>query len=312
MKKYLSILGLNLLMGLSYAQVQPPVNPLANVAVVDASSSPTLSRIKKSGFVVMSVRDTSSPFSYNNGSDQFIGYSVELCENVIKGIMADLGMPNLKVVYLPVSGGERIPFVANGTSDMECSSTTITKARQEQADFSYATFYSQTMFAGNKNKKLSKLEDLKKTTVAVGEGTIQLKYLNELNEKQRFDIKVVTYKNATEAYLAAMDGKADFAISDDLLLLGIKNSIKDEQNSMVMFDLALLPNTYAMILPKGDQMYINTFNKHLKVLFDTKKAEEIYNKWFLSPVPPQNKPINWPIGKTKDLFENPSSEALLP
>lgn len=309
--------GLALALSIANAQTAPSASAATVAAAtpyapIDIANSPTLTRIKNSGYLVMSVRDTSSPFAYNNGSDQFIGYSVELCEHVVKGLMQELGLPNLKIIYLPVSGAERVPFVVEGKTDMECSTTTITKARAEQANFSFATFYSQTMFVGDKSKKLDKLEALKGTTVAVSDGTIQLKFIQDLNASQNYGIKILTYKNIQEAYLATLDGKADFTTSDDLLLVGLRNSTKDETGKMKMFDVAVMPNTYGMTLPKGDPIYLDAFNRQLKALFDSKKAEEIYAKWFTSPIPPQDKAINWPIGKTKDLFDNPTSEALLP
>lgn len=294
----------------AHAAAAAPVAAAANLADLLASS-PTYKNIKEKGVIVMSTRETSGPFSYNNGSDQFIGYTAEICENVVRSMRVELGLDALRVIYLPVTGPERIEFLEKGYIDIDCTSTTITKSRAEKVNFSYATFYSQTMFTGDKTKKLETIEDLRGVTVAVSDGTIQSKFLGELNEKG-YKIKVLSYKNPQEAYLATIDGKADFVTSDDLLLLVMKDSIADSANRLKLFGLTVLPNTYGIGLPKSDPAFTQIFNRHLKALFDSKKTEQLYAKWFLAPIPPKGKAMDWPIGKTKDLFETPTSEALLP
>ena len=285
---------------------------LSEGVLAKLAASPTYKHIKESGSVVMAVRETASPFSFNNGKDQFIGYAVELCEGVVKAMKNELGLPSLKVIYLPVTGGERIEMLEKGYADMECGSTTITGKRLNSANFSYAFFYSQSMFIGDKSKRLDRFDDLKGMRVAVAEGTIQESYIKDLNDKQNYGIKVLSYKNAQEAYLAALSHNADFVSSDDLLLLGMKQSIQDDKDSLKFFDLTFSPNTYGVILPKKDPAFTDIFNGHLKAIFDSKKAETIYSKWFLNQIPPKSSVLNWPIGKTKELFENPTSAAMLP
>ena len=289
-------------------EIKEPSSELA----LKLTESSTYARIRKSGTMVMAVRETASPFSYNNGNDQFIGYTIELCENVIKSMREELEIPALKVIYLPVTGPERLEVIEKGYVDMECSSTTNTIKRQETANFSYSVFYSQSMFIGDKGKKLETEDDLKGAKVAVAAGTIQESYLKNLNDKKNYGLVITTYKNPQEAYLAVLSKNADFVTSDDLLLLGLKTSIKDDESRLKFFDFTYMPNTYGIMLPKGDKKFTTIFNRHLKALFDSNKAEQIYSKWFTNPIPPNSAVLNWPIGKTKDLFTNPTSEALLP
>jgi glutamate/aspartate transport system substrate-binding protein len=99
-----------------------------------ASASGTLARIKETRSINIGVRESSRPFSYLNEQKQPTGYSVELCQAAVEDIKKTLKLPELKVNYKVVQAAERIPKLIAGEIDMECGSTTNTKARQEKSE----------------------------------------------------------------------------------------------------------------------------------------------------------------------------------
>jgi len=84
----------------------------------------TLKKIKDSGAVVIGYRESSLPFSYLNAAGRPIGYSIDLCLEIVEEAKDTLGLDDVAVKYVPVNPDNRIGMVASGKVDLECGSTT--------------------------------------------------------------------------------------------------------------------------------------------------------------------------------------------
>lgn len=276
-----------------------------------SAEGPTLSRIKATKSIVLAVRETSAPFSYNNGHDQFIGYSVEMCELIAKGIQADLGIPEMEIAYVPVTGSERVDVIKKDYADLECSTTSITRKRLESVEFSVATFYSTSVFVGRKGASVRGAQDLGGKRVAVGDKTIQETFLKGLIERGS-KITVEGYKNPNDAFLALLSGRVDFFATDDLQALSMMSGSDDAKAKMSIMDMRFLPNTYGIMLKKADPAFKDAVNRQLKTQFANGAARNIYKKWFETPIHPTGKSLDWGIPKQLDeLFTTPSDAALI-
>src|SRR5262245_23556681 len=103
----------------------------------------TLRKVKETGTFTIGYRESSLPLSYLDEGLQPVGFSIELCKQVVDAVKAKLGAPGLTIKYNPVTSANRIPLVANGTVDIECGSTANMTARQKQVGFSYTVFLPQ-------------------------------------------------------------------------------------------------------------------------------------------------------------------------
>jgi len=276
-------------------------------------TSPTLLRIKETKTVVMGVRETVAPFSYNNGSDQYIGYSIELCEDIIRSLRLDLNLDAIKVIYMPVTGKDRVEIIEANHADMECGSTTNTVARQQKVAFSNAQFFSQSYFVGRKGQQMRGLEDLRGKRVALPEKTIQLKAIEEANTSKNLGIKIQTYRDPNDAFMATLGGDADFTSTDDLFLIDMMLNVQGAKDKLQFYDtFAYLPNTYGIMLPKTDQAFVDVFNGYLNAMYQGGKAAKLYEKWFMNPIPPKQNNLRWAQPKElQKLFKEPSSAPLL-
>jgi len=63
----------------------------------------TLKKVKETGTFTVGHRDSSVPLSYLDDKLKPVGFSIELCRHVVEAVKAKLGMPDLKVVYTPVT-----------------------------------------------------------------------------------------------------------------------------------------------------------------------------------------------------------------
>ena len=81
------------------------------------AASPTLRKIHDTGLITVGYRLSSPPFSYLNLDRQPVGYSVDLCRQVVQAVRQRLAMPDLEGRMMGVSSATRLPLVANGTAD---------------------------------------------------------------------------------------------------------------------------------------------------------------------------------------------------
>src|SRR5215510_3814208 len=96
----------------------------------------TLKKIKDTGVVSIGYREDAFPFSYLNANKVPIGYSIDLCQEIVETISAELDGTEIKVTFRPVTAGTRMQAVASGEIDLECGSTTNNTARQKEVGFS--------------------------------------------------------------------------------------------------------------------------------------------------------------------------------
>src|SRR5471032_3464706 len=85
---------------------------------------PTLQKIKDTGVISLGVRYDSPQFNYNLGGNQHAGYSYAISTKIVDDIKQQLNIPTLQVKELSVTSQNRIPLLMNGTTDLECGTTT--------------------------------------------------------------------------------------------------------------------------------------------------------------------------------------------
>ena len=113
----------------------PPATaaPVAAAPARPAQKIDTLRRIHDTGALLVGVRETSVPFSFLDAQKQPQGYSIDLCLRVADAIKSELKMTKLDVKFVPVSSSNRIPALLEGKIDLECGSTTNTRAARRRS-----------------------------------------------------------------------------------------------------------------------------------------------------------------------------------
>src|SRR5689334_6795748 len=84
----------------------------------------TLKKIHDTGVVTLGYREQSIPFSFVNPGGRPVGYSIDLCNEIVSDIREELGEPGIGVKYKLVTPETRIAAVRSGEIDLECGSTT--------------------------------------------------------------------------------------------------------------------------------------------------------------------------------------------
>jgi glutamate/aspartate transport system substrate-binding protein len=266
----------------------------------------TLAKIKKTGTITLGVRDGSVPFSYLDDKQQYIGYSIDLCMKVVDALRTELALPKLKVAMNPVTSANRIPLMANGTIDLECGSTTNNLERQQQVAFAPTMFVIGSRLLTKKSSNIKTLADMKGKTLVATAGTSTLKQMTMLNKKQNLGIKIVVAKDHPEAFLMLATGRAVAEANDDILLAAQVANAKDP----AQFDISKTPlsvEPYGIMLRKGDSAFKKVVDAAVAKVYSSGQINGIYNKWFLSPIPPKNINMNFPMpAQLKAMFAHPT------
>ncbi len=270
-----------------------------------AQANDTLAKIKSSGKVVLGTRDSSAPLAYTLGDGKYVGYHVELCERILKAIA-----PQAKIEYLPVTSQNRIPLVQNGTVDIECGSTTNNLARQKDAAFALTTYVTEVRTAVKANSGITSVAQLNGKTVATTTGTTSVQHLRKNERARNIDFKEVLGKDHSDSFLLLESGRADAMVMDDNILAGLIANAKNPKDFKIVGEV-LSVEPIAVMIRKDDPGMKRIVDLTISNMMQSGALTKLYNKWFMSPIPPKNTNVNLPMGATlKTLFKQPNDKPM--
>jgi ABC-type amino acid transport substrate-binding protein len=243
-----------------------------------AMASPTLDRIKATGTVTFGFRDAAPPFSVRQRNGQVRGYSVELCERVAAALGKSLGLPALKVVWVPVDSETRISAVASGKVDAECGTTTMTLSRMERVDFSLPIFVDGGSALVAPGASVKTVADLAGKRVAVIPATTTETALKRTLAVTGGTATLVPVKDGAAGIAALRAGKADAYASDRMLLAQLKDAdAKGAELAFLDNDFSFEP--YALVLPRNDADFRLLVNRALTDLYKSGGIDPIFIRW---------------------------------
>ncbi len=271
---------------------------------------PTLQKIKDSGTISLGHRESSIPFSYYDDKQQVVGFSHELMLKAVDAVKKELGLPKLAVKLTPVTSQNRIPLVQNGTIDIECGSTTNNLERQRQVGFSNTLFIVGTRLLTKKDSGIKDFPDLAGKNVVTTAGTTSERLLRKLNEDKAMKMNVISAKDHGESFLTLESGRAVAFMMDDALLAGEVAKAR-RPGDWVITGTAQSREAYGCMLRKEDPQFKKVVDAAIAQAMTSGEAEQLYKKWFLSPIPPKGLNLNLPLSDDmKQLFKNPNDKAL--
>ncbi|MBB5206182.1 glutamate/aspartate transport system substrate-binding protein [Inhella inkyongensis] len=268
--------------------------PLACLA--QESPSPTLAKLRQSGVITLGYRSASLPFSYLDAQLQPIGFTMDICHQVVKALRRQPGLADLEVRLLPVSSGTRLPLVANRSVDIECGITTNTAERQKNVGFSLTYFVAESRLLSKRSRPIAQIEALRGQAVASTLGTTSIQLLQELNRSQGLNLRILAGLDDVDSVrLLDSDQALAFAM-DDVLLRGLL-ATKPNATDYLVSEQPLSVEPYGLPLPPGDPQFKKLVDQALRELFASGEFAQLYKRWFQSPVPPQGVNLNLSMPK---------------
>ena len=212
-----------------------------------AQSEGTLAKVKATKTITIGNRDTSLPFSYKVGDGKDpIGFTNDICLKIVDAVKQKLGLDDIAVRYTTLTSTNRIPLIQNGTADLDCATTTNTLARAEQVDFAPSHFVATITVATRKDSGIRSLADLGNKTVATVAGSTSIQLLRNYRRNENVEVREISGKDPSEAFLLMSSGRADAYVLDDVQLASMI-ATSGQADAFVMLKESLREEPYGIM-----------------------------------------------------------------
>ena len=233
-----------------------------------AEAQPTLDVVKKRGKLIVGVKTDFPPFGYVDASGKNLGFDVDVAHLFAKALFNDEN----QVELVAVTSGNRIPFLQSGKIDIIIATVTVTEERKQTVEFSDPYFLSGSLLLVPKASPVRSLDDLAGKTIAVVQGAIQDKDVEQLQPKANR----VKFGKVSEAVLAVKGGRADAYAHDDILVL----TLVKENSDLRAAGKPFMPRPYGIAVRKGDTEFIKWVNVELARMKKDGTYDRLWKKYF--------------------------------
>jgi ABC-type amino acid transport substrate-binding protein len=253
------------------------------VSLASASAQgqfPPESRLKSiadSQTIRVANRTDATPFAFVSDKGDPVGFSIDLCQLVVKSIAQQLGLQDLKIQWVPVTVQTRFSTITGNRADMECGSSTMTLGRMKEVDFSNIIFAESTGVVVSLASKIQLFAEMTGKKIAVIAGTTNEQAIRDQSDQHHLNIVVVSVKDRDEGIGALESGKVDGYASDKLLLVGTQTK-HPEALFMLPDDLSI--EAYAITLPRGDWALRLAVNTGLAQIYRSGAIAVVFKRWF--------------------------------
>jgi ABC-type amino acid transport substrate-binding protein len=247
---------------------------LALVAPAPAQEG-TLDKIAKSGVLTIGTRTGSPPFAYVNKSNEWVGFTIDLVEQLVKpSVEKAVGKP-IKIEKKESTPPTRIPLLSSNAVDLIAGTMTDTPQRRESVDFSLTFFYTGAQFLVKKGSPIKSVNDISGKRIAAQQGSTNAKILREKYPKAQLR----EFPDQPAAYQALVQGQVDAYTNDGIQLAGLKAKAPSPDQWDVVGDV-YSEEPYGMAMRKGDAKFKQAVDAGLRNGFESGKYFELYDKWF--------------------------------
>ena len=275
-----------------------------------AQDAGALKKIKDTGVISLGYRESSIPFSYYDDQQNIIGYSHDFMMKIVEAVKQKLNTPDLKIRLTPVTPQNRIPLVQNGTVDLECGSTTNNTERAQQVTFSNTIFVIGTRLMTRRDSGIRGWPDLKGKTVVTTAGTTSERLLRRMNQEKGMGMNIISAKDHGAAFQTLADGRAAAFMMDDALLAG-ERAKWGNPSQFVIVGAPQSQEAYGCMMRKNDPEFKRVVDVEIAKIETSGEADQIYQRWFQSPIPPNGLNLNFPENDAiKALFKNPNDKPI--
>lgn len=248
-----------------------------------AALSGLMRKAAESRRIAIGYREASLPFSYLNPQRQPLGYSIDLCLEIVAGLRAETGR-EIAVEWRPVTPETRIPELLAERIDLECGSTTGNAKRARQVAFSPVFFVAGTRLLVRNGSPVRGLADLAGRTIVVTAGTTNGEALRSLAARQRLSVNLVTEPDHAQSYARLAAGGADAFATDDVLLYGLIATAPGGDGFRVAGPL-LSYEPYGLMFRRGDPAFADLVTRTFARLAASGELGDIYDRWFSRRLP---------------------------
>jgi polar amino acid transport system substrate-binding protein len=245
------------------------------LAQAQAQAQGTLEKINQSGTLTIGTRTGSPPFAYVNSKNEWVGFSIDLVEELVKpALEKKLGKP-IKVEKKESTPPTRIPLLSSNAVDLIAGTMTDTRPRRDSVDFSITFFVTGAQFLVKKGSKIRSIKDIDGKRIATQQGSTNARILRERAPKAQLR----EFPDQPAAFQALLQGQVDAYTNDGIQLAGLKSRAQNPAQWEIVGDFYSY-EPYGMAMRKNDADFRNVVNGGLMDGIESGKYFEIYDKWF--------------------------------
>jgi len=233
-----------------------------------AEAQSGLEAAKKRGRLVAGVKTDFPPFGYVDSGGKNLGFDVDVAHLFARALFNDENAVEL----VAVTSGNRIPFLQSGKIDIIIATVTVTDERKQVVEFSDPYFLSGSLLLVPKASTAKGLEDMAGKTVAVIQGAIQDKDVEQLQPKANR----IKFGKVSEAVLAVKTGRAEAYVHDDIVVL----TLAKENPDLKAVGKPFIPRPYGIAVRKGDMEFITWVNAELARMKKDGTYDRLWKKYF--------------------------------
>ena len=209
------------------------------------------------------------PFEFIDDNGQPTGFDIEIGALIAEKMGKDLFVEDMSF--------DGLLMALDGKIDMCIAAMTITDARREQADFSDSYFNAQQKIIVRADYDgIQSLEDIKDKQVAVQEGTTG--HILATEELALPAEKVASFKNAADAIMELLTGRADCVIIDTApanVFVSVNGG-----KLVILEDIETPAEDYGIAVKKGNTELLNACNEVLAEIKANGVYDELVAKYF--------------------------------
>jgi ABC-type amino acid transport substrate-binding protein len=248
------------------------------VVLAGACDGATLDRLRQDGTIRIAYRRDAPPFSYQNADAKPAGFIVELCQIVATRLSQQLGVPALKVSYVPVTASDRFDAIQQNKADLLCEATTVTLTRRKMMDFSIDTFADGASLITTQ-KSLTSLKAMAGKNIGVLAGTTTEEALRKSLGSEGITATVTPVKTHAEG-LAMLDSGKLAAYFGDRTILWVLQASSKAPEKLLLADDYLTIEPYALGLQKGDDDFRYQVDRALSGIYRSGEIVPILSHTF--------------------------------
>lgn len=229
----------------------------------------TLQDVKRRAKLIAGVKTDYPPLGFLDKKGVNKGFDIDIAKALSKELFGN----EEAIQFVPVTSGNRIPFLTSKKIDIIVATFTITEERKEQVNFSIPYFVTAQLILVRGDSNITKYQDLagkKVATIRGSTGDIAIGELVPTAERVRFE-------RIFEALQALKERRVEAFVEDYVLLF----NLLQKNPGLKMASLQpFRPARYGLAVRKGDKEWLDFINSTLAKMKETGEYEKLLEKWF--------------------------------
>jgi polar amino acid transport system substrate-binding protein len=245
------------------------ITVLALVLTAGLAQADRLKEIKERGKLVCGTQSTSVPYAYQDQSSRtFIGYDVDMCKALAKGLGVELD-------HRPLSTEARIPELKLGRVDVVAGSMAYLPERAQQVDFSLQYLQGEIKVLVRESSGIANLAGLAGKRVCASKGSSSA----AIAERVLTGSRVMSFQDVAACNLALQSGRVDAFTAGELVLKRFLNASEASAEHYALLQEPTAVEHIGLVVDKGNPELLAAVNGVLQKMDADGELDAIFSRW---------------------------------